>query len=119
MAVAKMPCILSSSEDRLRRAISFLTKDAGMEVEAIARGPALLKFSIERRLAPRLKVLKLLKEQGLRLGDRAFYPVACMSNEAFLNKFVRPHAMILPPVLIGACGDATARGGEAPAGAAS
>ncbi|RLN05146.1 hypothetical protein C2845_PM13G13580 [Panicum miliaceum] len=116
MAVAKMPCILGSSEDRLRRAISFLTKDAGMEAEAIARGPSLLKFSIERRLAPRLKVLKLLKEEGLRLGDRAFYPVACMSSEAFLNTFVRPHATILPPDLIAAC--ATASAGKAPAGAA-
>ncbi|RLN25564.1 hypothetical protein C2845_PM07G28860 [Panicum miliaceum] len=116
MAVAKMPGILSSSEDRLRRAIGFLTKDAGMEAEAIARGPALLKFSIERRLAPRLKVLKLLKENGLPLGDRAFYPVACMGSEAFLNTFVRPHAKIFPPDLIAAC--ATARAGKAPAGAA-
>lgn len=83
-------------EDRTRRAVDFLTKEAGMEVEAVARGPALLKFSIERRLAPRLKVLKLFKEKGLPLGDRAFYTVACMSSEKFLNKFVLPHAEILP-----------------------
>ena len=114
MAVARMPCILGSAEDRLRRAISFLTKDAGMEAEAIARRPALLKLSIERRLAPRLKVLKLLKEQGLPSGNRAFYPVACMSSEAFFNTFVRPHATILPPGLIGACADAAVLGKRRP-----
>ncbi|XP_034596201.1 uncharacterized protein [Setaria viridis] len=116
MAVAKMPSILASSEDRLRRAVDFLTKEAGMEVEAVARGPSLLKFSIERRLVPRLKVLKLFKEKGLPLGGRSFYGVACMSRENFFNTFVLPHAKILPRGLIGAF--ATARAGKAAAGPA-
>ncbi|CAL4973092.1 unnamed protein product [Urochloa decumbens] len=116
MAVAKMPGLLTASEDRLRRAVDFLTKEAGMEVEGIAHWPSLLRFSIERRLAPRLKVQRFLKEKGLSLGDRSFYSVACMSSEKFFNTFVLPHAKILPRGLIGAF--ATARAGKAVAGAA-
>ncbi|XP_062206170.1 uncharacterized protein LOC133908059 [Phragmites australis] len=116
MAVTKMPSILGGSEDRLRRAVDFLTKEAGMEVEAIARAPSMLKFSVEGRLAPRLNVLKLLKEKGLPGGDRGFYNVACMSDEAFLKTFVRPHEESLPPGLADAY--AAARAGKAPARAA-
>ncbi|OEL37222.1 hypothetical protein BAE44_0001759 [Dichanthelium oligosanthes] len=52
MAVARMPSILTGSEQRLRRAMNFLTKEAGKEVEAIARGPSLLMYSIERGWRP-------------------------------------------------------------------
>ncbi|XP_062226333.1 uncharacterized protein LOC133924691 [Phragmites australis] len=117
MAVAKMPSILSSSEDRLRRAVDFLTKEAGVEVEAIARAPAMLKFSIEGRLVPRLNVLKLLKEKGLPGGDRGFYNAVCMSDETFLNTFVRPNEASLPPGLTDA--HAAALAGKAPTRAAS
>ncbi|CAO1944399.1 unnamed protein product [Urochloa humidicola] len=113
-AVSKMPGILTSSEGRLRRVMDFLTKEAGVEVDAIARGPSMLMLSIERRLAPRLKVLKLLKEKGLPLGDRSFYGVACMSSENFYNSFVLPHAKILPRDLIGVF--ATARAGKVVSG---
>ncbi|CAL4946554.1 unnamed protein product [Urochloa decumbens] len=116
MAVARMPSVLTGSEDQLRRAVDFLTKEAGMEVEAIARSPSLLNYSIGRRLAPRLKVLKLLKEKGLPLGDRPFYSVACMGSENFFNMFVLPHAKILPRGLFGAF--ALGRAGKAVEGRA-
>ncbi|TVU36475.1 hypothetical protein EJB05_18411, partial [Eragrostis curvula] len=116
MAVAKMPSVLAACEDRLRRAMDFLTKEAGMDMEAIARSPSLLKFSIEERLAPRLKVLKLLKENGLPGGNRGFYNMACLSEEKFINKFVRPHEKSVPAI---AAVYAAARVGKAPAGAAA
>ncbi|TVU36474.1 hypothetical protein EJB05_18410, partial [Eragrostis curvula] len=116
MAVAKMPSILGSCEDRLRRAMDFLTKEVGMDMEAIARSPSLLAFSIEERLAPRLKVLKLLKENGLPGGNRGFYNMACLGEETFLDKFVRPHEKSIPAI---AAVYAAARAGKAPAGAAA
>lgn len=60
MVVAKLPSILNLSKDRMRSAMDFLTKEAEMDMVVIARSPVLLKFSVEGRLAPRLKVLKLL-----------------------------------------------------------
>jgi mTERF domain-containing protein, mitochondrial len=46
--------------------MDFLTKEAWMDMEAIAPSQRMLKLSIEGRLAPRLKVLKLLKAKGLQ-----------------------------------------------------
>ncbi|KAL6845851.1 hypothetical protein ACP4OV_024426 [Aristida adscensionis] len=99
MAVAKMPYLLNSSDDRLRRAMVFLTEEAGLEVEAIARGPAMLKFSIEGRLRPRLQVIKLLKEGGLLADELSFYGVACMGEDTFWKTFVLPHEQSVPAVV--------------------
>jgi mTERF domain-containing protein, mitochondrial len=74
MAVAKFPSVLCNSEERLRRGMDFLTKEAGMDMEAIARSPGMLKLSIEGRLAPRLKVLRR-RDCGVAIAASTVRPV--------------------------------------------
>ncbi|GJM92537.1 hypothetical protein PR202_ga09014 [Eleusine coracana subsp. coracana] len=116
MAVAKMPSILNLSKDRLRRGMDFLTKEAGMDMEVIARAPAMLKFNIEGRLAPRLKVVNFIKEKGLPCSNWSFYTAACLSEERFLSKFVHLHEKNIPAIT---AVYAAARRGKALAGTAT
>ncbi|KAK3162497.1 hypothetical protein QOZ80_1BG0090230 [Eleusine coracana subsp. coracana] len=116
MAVAKMPSILNLSKDRLRRGMDFLTKEAGMDMEVIARAPAMLKFNIEGRLAPRLKVVNFIREKGLPCSNWSFYTAACLSEERFLSKFVHLHEKNIPAITVVY---AAARRGKALAGTAT
>jgi mTERF domain-containing protein len=95
LAVKKMPGILTVSEERLQRNMHFLTKVAGLEISYIAQRPVLLKYSLERRLFPRFRLLKLLNEKGL-LDLRFDYHAASLSEKKFLAKFVHPYEESLP-----------------------
>uniref|UniRef100_A0A0E0K5A3 Uncharacterized protein n=1 Tax=Oryza punctata TaxID=4537 RepID=A0A0E0K5A3_ORYPU len=98
--ITKMPSVLHGSEERLRRAMSFLTKVAGMDVETIAKHPAMLRYSIEKRLVPRLNVLKVLREERLP-GRRSYnlHSVATMSEARFAEKFVHPYKESFPAII--------------------
>uniref|UniRef100_A0ACD5ZT77 Uncharacterized protein n=1 Tax=Avena sativa TaxID=4498 RepID=A0ACD5ZT77_AVESA len=95
LAVKKMPGILTVSEERLQRNMHFLTKVAGLDISYIAQRPVLLKYSLERRLFPRYRLLKLLNVKGL-LDLRFDYHAASLSEKKFLGKFVHPYKETLP-----------------------
>ncbi|CAM0913658.1 unnamed protein product [Alopecurus aequalis] len=96
LAVKKMPGILTVSEERLQRNVRFLTEVAGLEISYIAQRPVLLKYSLERRLYPRYRLLKLLNAKGLLLDLRFDYHAASLSEKKFLGKFVHPYKDSLP-----------------------
>ncbi|XP_047075707.1 transcription termination factor MTEF1, chloroplastic-like isoform X2 [Lolium rigidum] len=93
LAVKKMPGILTVSEERLQRNMHFLTKVAGLEISYIAQRPVLLKYSLERRLFPRYRLLKLLNEKGLL--DLRKYPWNC-----YQRRRTRQCAMAVMGVLL-------------------
>nr|CAB3470071.1 unnamed protein product [Digitaria exilis] len=95
-AVRKMPGIVTMSDDRLRRNAEFLTRHVELEPPYIAQRPALMKYSLERRLLPRHCVLKLLKEKGLVYSELSFYFVAVMTENKFHNKFIGRHKERIP-----------------------
>uniref|UniRef100_A0A0D9VL32 Uncharacterized protein n=1 Tax=Leersia perrieri TaxID=77586 RepID=A0A0D9VL32_9ORYZ len=96
--IAKMPTVLHNSAERLLRIMDFLTREAGMDVETIVKCPAMLRYSIEKRLAPQLNVLKLHKEEGLPGSTYNLQTVAAMSKARFAKKFVLPYKESLPAI---------------------
>ncbi|KAL6605916.1 hypothetical protein ACP70R_041569 [Stipagrostis hirtigluma subsp. patula] len=96
IAVAKLPLVLKQSKDRLHRMSEFLITEVGLEPEYIANRPALLTYSLERRLMLRHYVVKFLKENGLLEHDRSFYTAVQVSENVFKEKFIRPYKEAAP-----------------------
>ncbi|CAL5051944.1 unnamed protein product [Urochloa decumbens] len=87
IAVSKMPAILGYSEESLLRKIQFLTKEVELEPQYIVERPALLGYSLEKRLVPRHCVMKLLQAKGFN-SNISFYSLAKFGEENFRLKFI-------------------------------
>ncbi|OEL22359.1 hypothetical protein BAE44_0016623 [Dichanthelium oligosanthes] len=96
VAVSKLPLVLKHSKERLCRMSKFLITKVGLEPEYIAHRPALLTYSLERRLMPRHYVVKFLKENGLLEQDRSYYTAVQVSENVFMEKFIRPYKEAAP-----------------------
>lgn len=63
LAIArKQPLVLGLSEQKIQGNMDFLMKDVGLDLSYLVRRPALLMYSVERRLLPRYCLLKVLRE---------------------------------------------------------
>ncbi|TVU12000.1 hypothetical protein EJB05_45615, partial [Eragrostis curvula] len=80
----KAPLVLRLSEERIRQAMHFLTRDAGLDAPYIAQRPALFMYSLERRLLPRYFLLKVLREKGLLNFEYSFYYTAALAEKMFV-----------------------------------
>uniref|UniRef100_A0A0A9D6S7 Uncharacterized protein n=1 Tax=Arundo donax TaxID=35708 RepID=A0A0A9D6S7_ARUDO len=96
VAVSKLPVVLKHSKDRLCRMSEFLITQVGLEPEYIAHRPALLTYSLEHRLMPRHYVVKFLKANGLLEHDRSYYTAVQVSEDVFMEKFIRPYKEAAP-----------------------
>ncbi|KAG8059426.1 hypothetical protein GUJ93_ZPchr0002g25764 [Zizania palustris] len=94
-AAAKMPTVLMVSVERLRRNWEFLTKEVRMDAERVANFPALLRYDLNGRLVPRLRVVRVLQARRLWRG-RDFINVATIAEEDFVSKFIRPFLVKVP-----------------------
>ncbi|CAN6164548.1 unnamed protein product [Urochloa humidicola] len=95
IAVSKKPNILGYSEENLLRKIMFLTKEVGLGAQHIVRTPALLGFSVEKRLVPRHCVMKLLQAKGL-ISNISFSSLAKLGEKDFRLKFIDRHEDSVP-----------------------
>ena len=84
--VRKQPLVLGMSEKKLQGNMDFLVRDVGLGVPYIARRPALLTYSVERRLLPRHSLLKVLKAKELLKDDLDYYATAMMGEKFFSGK---------------------------------
>ncbi|CAL4922053.1 unnamed protein product [Urochloa decumbens] len=87
-AVSKMPSILGISEECLHRKIQFLIKEVGLEPQYIVQRPALLGYSLEKRLVPRHCVMKLLLAKGLLDSNTSFNSLALVREETFKLRYI-------------------------------
>ncbi|WVZ73659.1 hypothetical protein U9M48_021943 [Paspalum notatum var. saurae] len=91
VALCKLPGVLLSSEDRMGRVVDFLKMEVGLEPNYIVRRPALLKYSLTKRLMPRHYVLKALKAEGLVKEDVDFFTANCYTEKGFKKRFLDPY----------------------------
>uniref|UniRef100_A0A0E0K5A1 Uncharacterized protein n=1 Tax=Oryza punctata TaxID=4537 RepID=A0A0E0K5A1_ORYPU len=82
--------ILTYSEVKLSRSLEFLN------AEYIVLRPALLGYSIQKRLMPRYHVMKVLNEKGLLKKDTDFYCLVKIVEERFFKKFLLPYHRSVP-----------------------
>ncbi|CAL5046890.1 unnamed protein product [Urochloa decumbens] len=95
IAVSKMPKILVYSEESLLRKIQFLTKEVELEHQYIVGRPVLLGYSLEKRLVPRHRVMKLLQAKGFN-SNISFFSLAKLGEKDFRLKFIGCHEDSVP-----------------------
>ncbi|CAL5038393.1 unnamed protein product [Urochloa decumbens] len=94
--VRKYPLALGFSEQKVQENVEFLVKEVGLELSYIVQRPALLTYSVERRLLPRHCLLKVLREKGLLKREPDYYATATRSEKIFVEKFVHPFENNIP-----------------------
>jgi mTERF domain-containing protein len=88
LAVCRLPSILSLSEVTLNHKVKFLTTEFGLEPSYIAQRPAILCYSLEKRLIPRHYAIHILKAKGLIKGDIDLFNVFCCSHDKFVECYL-------------------------------
>ncbi|KAL6912126.1 hypothetical protein ACP4OV_000931 [Aristida adscensionis] len=96
IAVRKMPNVLNFTERRLNQSVNFLKMEVGLEPNYIVHRPALLCYSMKKRLMPRHYVLKILKAKGLVEKDPDYFSAVCYSDKKFVKKFLDPYKESVP-----------------------
>ena len=91
LMVCKSPQILSISEGKLSRTVKFLKVDVGLKLQYILHRPAILGYSMQRRLMPRHYFIKILKAKGLVKENIDFYNTVCLTEKRFVQKFIDPY----------------------------
>lgn len=97
--IKKFPSIVRSSEDKLRKAWNFFTKEIGCTSDFLGSHPTLFNHSLERRVIPRYEVMKILKEKNLSNRMPGLYRFLSISESKFLDEFILPYKHELPDVV--------------------
>jgi mTERF domain-containing protein len=88
IAVRRMPTILCLSEVTLNHKVKFLTMEFGLHPSYIARRPAILTYSLEKRLIPRHYVIHILKAKGLVKEDIDLFNIFCHTHDKFVEWYL-------------------------------
>ena len=80
--------MLSSSE-KIDAVMSFWVNELGLKSLDLVSAPLLFQLSLHKRVIPRASVLKFLISKGLRGEDASFNTPFAMSEQVFLEKYVK------------------------------
>ncbi|CAA7029847.1 unnamed protein product [Microthlaspi erraticum] len=95
MIVKYLPQCIGYSSETVKEKTEFVVKQMNWPLKAVASFPAVLGYSMEKRIVPRSNVIKALMSKEL-LGKRgselpAMSTVFAITDQDFLNKYVRDH----------------------------
>ncbi|TMW95543.1 hypothetical protein EJD97_008679 [Solanum chilense] len=89
------PSCLSSSEVRICKQLTFLMNEVGCTSEYLASHSRLFTHSLEKRVIPRYRVLKILNEKHLKKGVGLFTAVS-MTPSKFMEVILLPYKDRIP-----------------------
>eukprot|EP00253_Pinus_taeda_P012878 PITA_12878 len=87
----RCPFLFALSEEKVKNRLDFLVKSMGIPLDNIGKNPALICYSLEKRLIPRLRVMEALKSMQLlntELNCRIFF----LTEKCFLEKYINKNA---------------------------
>ncbi|KAK4722348.1 hypothetical protein R3W88_012581 [Solanum pinnatisectum] len=87
----KLPYCLSLSEVRIQKALNLFMKELGVKSVYLVSYPTLLMHSLEKRVVPRMQVLKILDEKKLKRRELILYTVVRLTESKFMEYFVLPY----------------------------
>jgi len=82
------PNILAMSEENLKRHVDFLVKSAGFTLASLLKYPAVLGYSMEKRIIPRYRVMEALKTMQVLKTEMICPNYFQLTEEQFLEKYV-------------------------------
>ncbi|KAF9594424.1 hypothetical protein IFM89_031026 [Coptis chinensis] len=88
MAFRIQPAFMSLSEKNIMTTMEFLVNKMGYDLLQISKTPVVLNLSLEKRIIPRISVIKVLVLNGLVNKTHSLHSVLRLSDKVFLEKFV-------------------------------
>ncbi|XP_047266870.1 uncharacterized protein LOC107867599 isoform X2 [Capsicum annuum] len=92
----KLPHCIGISEVRIQEKLNLFMKELGFVPAFLASHPAILAYSLEKRVIPRMQVLKSLDERKLERRMWSFYTVLVLAETKFMEYFVLPYKDQIP-----------------------
>ncbi|EOA34091.1 hypothetical protein CARUB_v10021598mg [Capsella rubella] len=92
MLVKRFPQGIGLSAETVKKKTEFLVKKMNWPLKALVSNPAVLGYSMEKRIVPRSNVINALMPKGL-IGNELpsiSYVFIC-TNQVFLNRYVKKH----------------------------
>ncbi|KAJ8899928.1 hypothetical protein K2173_019633 [Erythroxylum novogranatense] len=98
-AFRKHPNCLLMSEKKITKGMDFIVNKMGKSSEMIVQCPTVLFFSLENRMIPRFRVVKLLQSKGLIKEDWSISSLLFPSENVFLRRYVTKFTEEIPELL--------------------
>ncbi|XP_055834661.1 transcription termination factor MTERF5, chloroplastic-like [Solanum dulcamara] len=92
----KLPHCVSLSEVRIQEKLNLLMEELSFESAYLASHPAILSYSLDKRVVPRMQVLKILDEKKLARRKMMLYTVLSLTEIKFIEYFVLPYKYQIP-----------------------
>ncbi|MCD7469896.1 hypothetical protein HAX54_009308 [Datura stramonium] len=92
----KLPYCIALSEVKILKGLSLYIKELGLKPAYLASRPSILIYSLEKRVVPRMQVLKILEEKKLVMRKYALYSFVSLPESKFIEYFVLPYKDQIP-----------------------
>jgi mTERF domain-containing protein len=93
------PICMLLSEEKITKAMDFLVNKMGWPSANIAMNPAVLLFSLEKRIMPRFSVIQILVAKDLIKNELSLSTILIPKERRFLEKFVIKFQNDIPQLL--------------------
>lgn len=98
-AFRKHPHCMMLSEKKIMKTMDFFVNKMGWPTKEIVHCPVVLFFSLERRIIPRCRALRVLLSKGLVKKDISLNTVLLPVEKCFLDRFVTKFLEDVPELL--------------------
>ncbi|OWM87216.1 transcription termination factor MTERF8, chloroplastic [Punica granatum] len=99
VAFRKHPNCMILSEKKIDRTMEYLVNEMKLPARRISQCPAILFFSLEKRIIPRCEVIKVLLKKGLLKRDFSLSTFLLPPEERFLDRFVEGYQEEAPELM--------------------
>ncbi|KAL4193765.1 hypothetical protein AMTRI_Chr06g178480 [Amborella trichopoda] len=87
-AFQKMPVIFCLSEQKLQKTMNYFINELKYDEKYLCFHPLIFCFNLERRLIPRINLLKVLRSRKLLEKDASLLTICVLSEKVFLERYV-------------------------------
>lgn len=98
-AFRKHPHCMMLSEKKIMKGMDFFVNNMGWPSKVIAQLPVVLFFSLEKRIIPRCRVIRVLMSKRLIKDDLSLASVLLPVEKCFLERFVTKFEEEVPELL--------------------
>ncbi|CAJ2658676.1 unnamed protein product [Trifolium pratense] len=87
-AFRRKPHCMLTSIDKINLVMSFWVDQLGWDARALAKGPAVLSNSLEKRIIPRASVVQFLRKKGLWKKTASLTSPIIVTEKLFLDTYI-------------------------------
>ncbi|XP_010515018.1 PREDICTED: transcription termination factor MTERF4, chloroplastic [Camelina sativa] len=100
LMVMRYPNCTAYSAEMMKKKFEVLVKKMNWPLEALVLLPAVLGYSLEKRIVPRCNVIKALMSKGLIGSENPpISSVLVCNDQIFLNRYVMKHNKLVPKLM--------------------